>query len=113
MTGADFLGGEPTKQAPDEFAKEDEDFIEVEVHPENRTAVEVFRNCQMTLVGGMGVFHQGISAQEFKAACWAMGLELDGPERKETLGKIKFMAQVVASETNEKNASKAKTSRKR
>lgn len=36
--------------------------------PENVTAVDVFRRCQITMHAGMGVVYQGISAVEMRAA---------------------------------------------
>lgn len=46
----------------------DGDDDEVEVLPVNLRSVDVYRRCQLTVIGGMGAVYLGVSALETRAA---------------------------------------------
>jgi hypothetical protein len=78
----------------EDAAEEETPVVEIEVLAENVTTVEVFLRCQPQVHLGMGIFWQGCTATEVRAACLLMRVPL--AERAEVLDGVQHMAQVIA-----------------
>lgn len=98
MSADDFLGKgrNNTPEGQEEEAK----VVEIGVLKPNWIAVQVFRMCEQTIVGGMGTSWHGISAREIRAALILKRVpraEWDG-----TSESVRYMGSVVADAINEK-----------
>lgn len=77
------------------------------VLPRNVGVVDVFRRCQPQVSVGMGVFWQGVSASEVRAACLMSHVASEDWPRY--IDGVQLMARVVA---NVRNAESAKAEKK-
>lgn len=90
-SGADFFASEERKA---------DEPREILVWSCNWLAVAVFEACQLTLVAGMGVYYQGISALEAKAACDL--LQVRRSDQPDVLLDVQFMGRTVSDALNER-----------
>jgi hypothetical protein len=112
-TGTDeTTEGAPRIWTPEGVQVESEDeaedkpnVVEIDVLADNVRTVEVFLRCQPQVHLGMGIYWQGVSASEVRAACLLLRVPLD--ERADVLDGVQHMAQVIADirnrEANKKN----------
>jgi hypothetical protein len=78
--------------------------VEIDVLVQNLTTVEVFLRCQPQVHLGMGIYWQGCTATEVRAACLLMRVPL--AERAEVLDGVQHMAQVIADIRNREASNK-------
>jgi hypothetical protein len=95
MSGAEFFGVGRDDAGDDE---EGEDYDEIEVWWINWNIVEVFRVCQPQIIGGMGVWWQGVGAGEVYSGCKL--LRIPSREWPEVVAGVQYMARVVADYRN-------------
>jgi hypothetical protein len=94
VSGTDFL-------APRDGCSSGEP-VEIPIWACNERAVEVFEHCQLTVVGGMGVWWHGISAAELRAAMCT--LRVPRAERAEIAEDVQYMGRAVAAAINQQIA---------
>jgi hypothetical protein len=75
-------------------AEDKPNVVEIDVLADNVRTVEVFLRCQPQVHLGMGIYWQGVSASEVRAACLLLRVPLD--ERADVLDGVQHMAQVIA-----------------
>ncbi|MCK5772047.1 hypothetical protein [Algiphilus sp.] len=66
------------------------------------TSVEVFERCELSVIGGMSVHYQGITATEIRSACEL--LRVRWYEWPDIVDDVQFMGRTVARTINAKSA---------
>lgn len=91
---ADALGADDADARPPRVCT-------VPVVADAMAAVAVFRTCRLhAIAAGMGVFWDGISAQELRAGLWLH--RVPAAERESVIEDVQFMAQAACRQLNRK-----------